>query len=164
LALAQVENEAASARATSLATRTQLNALLGWPLDTPSTVEPALDGGSVPPVEAAIARAEAASAELALAQRKVEEQRAKIALARAMQVPDVTPEAALTRNSEPEFDTAGAPPSLSACRSSPVIGPAGLEKRRSRNSRRSATPRARIGGEIASTATLAQSQWEQYVR
>ncbi len=166
LALAQVENDTASARATSVAARTQLNALLGWPLDTPSTVETALDGGSVPPAQAAIARAEAASAELALAERKVEEQRAKIALARAMQVPDVTPEAALTRNSEPEFDTGWRAavgigvPLFTRHRAGVRLEEATLAQL---ETERDAT-RARIGGEIASTATLAQSQWEQYVR
>jgi cobalt-zinc-cadmium efflux system outer membrane protein len=166
LALAQVENDTASARATSVAARTQLNALLGWPLDTPSTVETALDGGSVPPAQAAIARAEAASAELALAERKVEEQRAKIALARAMQVPDVAPEAALTRNSEPEFNTgwrAGVfigVPLFTRHRAGVRLEEAALAQL---ETERDAT-RARIGGEIASTATLAQSQWEQYVR
>ena len=166
LTLAQVENDTASARATSVAARTQLNALLGWPLDTPSTVEPALDGGSVPPAQAAIARAEAASAELALAERKIAEQRAKIALARAMQVPDVTPEAALTRNSEPEFDTgwraavAIGVPLFTRHRAGVRLEEATLAQL---ETERDAT-RARIGGEIASTATLAQSQWEQYVR
>ena len=166
LALAQVENDTASARATSVAARTQLNALLGWPLDTPSTVETALDGGSVPPAQAAIARAEAASAELVLAERKVEEQRAKIALARAMQVPDVTPEAALTRNSEPEFNTGWRAavgigvPLFTRHRAGVRLEEAALAQL---ETERDAT-RARIGGEIASTATLAQSQWEQYVR
>ena len=166
LALAQVENDTASVRATSVAARTQLNALLGWPLDTPSTVETALDGGSVPPAQAAIARAEAASAELALAERKVAEQRAKIALARAMQVPDVTPEAALTRNSEPEFNTGWRAavgigvPLFTRHRAGVRLEEAALAQL---ETERDAT-RARIGGEIASTATLAQSQWEQYVR
>jgi cobalt-zinc-cadmium efflux system outer membrane protein len=166
LALAQVENDTAGAQAASVAARTQLNALLGLPLDTASAVEPTLDGGSVPPVQAAIARAEAASAELALAERKVEEQRAKIALARAMQVPDVTPEAALTRNSEPEFNTGWRAavgigvPLFTRHRAGVRLEEATLAQL---ETERNAT-RARISGEIASTATLAQSQWEQYVR
>jgi cobalt-zinc-cadmium efflux system outer membrane protein len=166
LALAQVENDTASAQAASVAARAQLNALLGLPLDTATAVSSTLDTGSVPPVQAAIARAEATSAELALAERKVEEQRAKIALARAMQVPDVTPEAALTRNSEPEFDTGWRAavgigvPLFTRHRAGVRLEEATLAQLQTE---RDAT-RARINGDIASTATLAQSQWEQYVR
>jgi cobalt-zinc-cadmium efflux system outer membrane protein len=166
LALSQVENDTASAQAASVAARTQLNALLGWPLDASTTVVATLDGGPVPPVEAAIARAEAASAELALAERKLQEQHARVALARAMQVPDVTPEAAVTRNSEPEFNTGWRAaigigvPLFTRHRAGVRLEEATLAQL---ETERDAT-RARIGGEIASTATLAQSQWEQYVR
>jgi cobalt-zinc-cadmium efflux system outer membrane protein len=166
LALSQVENDTASAQAASVAARTQLNALLGWPLDASTTVVATLDGGPVPPVQAAIARAEAASAELALAERKLQEQRARVALARAMQVPDVTPEAAVTRNSEPEFNTGWRAaigigvPLFTRHRAGVRLEEATLAQL---ETERDAT-RARIGGEIASTATLAQSQWEQYVR
>ena len=166
LALSLVENDTAAAQAASAAARTQLNALLGLPLDATSTVTTALEGGGVPSVQAAIARAESGSAELALADRRLEEQRAKVALARAMQVPDVTPEAALTRNSEPEFDT--------GWRAAVAIGiplftrhTAGVQLEAATlaqlETERNAT-RARIAGEVTSAATLAQSQWEQYVR
>ncbi len=166
LALAQVENDTAGAQAASLAARTQLNALLGWPLDASPSVATTLDGAAVPPIQAAIARGEAASAELALAERRLEEQRAKVALARAMQVPDVTPEAAVTRNSEPEFNTGWRAaigvgvPIFTRHRAGVRLEEAALAQL---ETEREAT-RARIGGEIASTATLAQSQWEQYVR
>ena len=166
LALSLVENDTAAAQAASAAARTQLNALLGLPLDATSTVTTALEGGGVPSVQAAIARAESGSAELALADRRLEEQRAKVALARAMQVPDVTPEAAITRNSEPEFDT--------GWRAAVAIGiplftrhTAGVQLEAATlaqlETERNAT-RARIAGEVTSAATLAQSQWEQYVR
>jgi cobalt-zinc-cadmium efflux system outer membrane protein len=51
-----------------------------------------------------VARARAASAELALLDRRLEEQRARVALARAMQKPDVTPEGSYTHGFEPGAD------------------------------------------------------------
>ena len=166
LALSQVENDTAAAAAASVAARTQLNALLGLPLDAMSVVTTPLAGGGVPPVQAVIVRAEASSAELALADRRLDEQRAKVALARAMRVPDLTPEGAVTRNSEPEFNT--------GWRAALAIGVplftrhgAGVRLEEAAlaqlETERSAT-RARIAGEVAAAATLAQSQWEQYVR
>jgi cobalt-zinc-cadmium efflux system outer membrane protein len=166
LALSQVENDTAAAQATSVAARTQLNALLGLPLDAPSAVTTALDGGGVPPIQAAIARAEAGSVELALADRRLDEQRAKVALARALRVPDVTPEAAVTRNSEPEFNTgwraaiAIGVPLFTRHRAGVQLEEATLAQL---ESERNAT-RARIGGDVTSAAALAQSQWEQFVR
>jgi len=166
LALAQVENDMAAARAESLAARTQLNALLGLPLDAASAVTTALDGGVLPSLDAAIARAEGASAELALAERRIQEQRAKIDLARAMQVPDVTPEAAITQNNEPEFST--------GWRAAVTVGVPVFTRHKAGVQLESATlaqleternaTRARIQGEVASAAALAQSNLDQYQR
>ena len=166
LALSQVENDAAAAAAASSAARTQLNALLGLPLDTMSVVTTPLAGGGVPSVQAVIASAETASAELALADRRLDEQRAKIALARAMRVPDLTPEAAVTRNSEPEFNTGWRAaiglgvPLFTRHRAGVRLEEAALAQL---ETERNAT-RARIVGEVAAATTLAHSQWEQYVR
>ena len=113
-----------------------------------------------------MARAEAASAELALAERQLEEQRAKVTLARAMQVPDITPEAAVTQNNEPEFDTgwraavAIGVPLFTRHRAGVRLEEATLTQLQSE---RDAT-RVRIGGEVASAAALAQSSLEQYLR
>jgi cobalt-zinc-cadmium efflux system outer membrane protein len=166
LALAQVENEVAAARAESLAARMQLNALLGLPLDAASAVTTALDGGTLPALDTAISRAEGASAELALAERRIEEQRAKIDLARAMQVPDVTPEAAITQNNEPEFGT--------GWRAAVTVGVPVFTRHKAGVQLESATlaqleternaTRARIQGEVASAAALAQSNLDQYQR
>jgi outer membrane protein, heavy metal efflux system len=166
LALSQVENDTAAAQAASVAARAQLNALLGLPLETPSAVATALDGGGVPPIQAAIARAQAGSAELALADRRLEEQRARVALARAMRVPDVVPEAALTRNNEPEFNTgwraaiAIGVPLFTSHRAGVQLEEATLAQLETERN----AARARIDGEVTSAATLAQSQWEQYAR
>jgi len=166
LAVSLVENDTSAARAASVAARMQLNALLGLPLDTASALTTALDTGGVPLVQAAIAQAEAASVELALAERRLDEQRAKVALARALRVPDATAEAALTRNSEPEFTTgwraglAIGVPLFTTHRAGVQLEEATLAQL---ESERNAT-RARIVGEVTSAATLAQSQWDQYVR
>jgi cobalt-zinc-cadmium efflux system outer membrane protein len=144
----------------------QLNALLGLPLDTASALTTALDTGGAPLIQAAIAQAEAASVELALAERRLDEQRAKVALARALRVPDATAEAALTRNSEPEFTTgwraglAIGVPLFTTHRAGVQLEEATLAQL---ESERNAT-RARIVGEVTSAGTLAQSQWDQYVR
>jgi outer membrane protein, heavy metal efflux system len=89
-----------------------------------------------------------------------------VALARAMRVPDVVPEAALTRNNEPEFNTgwraaiAIGVPLFTSHRAGVQLEEATLAQL---ETERNAT-RARIDGEVTSAATLAQSQWEQYAR
>jgi cobalt-zinc-cadmium efflux system outer membrane protein len=166
LALALVENELAASQASSTAAGMQLNALLGLPLDSPSVVTTTLEGAGVPPVQVAVARAEAASAELALADRRLEEQRAKVTLARAMQVPDITPEAAVTQNNEPEFSTGWRAavgigvPLFTRHRAGVQLEEATLTQLQSE---RDAT-RMRIQGEVASAAALAQSSLDQYQR
>jgi len=106
LALAQAQNESIGARGTLAAARTQFNALLGMPLDTATTLAPA---DVLMPItfEAAIARAKTDNAELAVIDRRLDEQRAKVALAKAMKTPDVTPEASITRGfgAEADFQT-----------------------------------------------------------
>lgn len=101
LALAQAQNETTGARGTLAAARTRFNALLGLPLETATTLAPA---DLLIPItfEAAIARARADNAELALIDRRLDEQRARVALAHAMRTPDLTPEASVTRGFEDE--------------------------------------------------------------
>lgn len=106
LALAQAQNESTAARGTAAAASTQLNALLGFPLDAAiGLASPDLENAVG--FEAAMARARGASAELALIDRRIEEQRARLALARAMRTPDLTPEAGVTRGfgGDAEFQT-----------------------------------------------------------
>ena len=57
------------------------------------------------PRKAAVSRAARENAELRVVQRRVEEARARIDLAHALRAPDLTPEAAITRDAQPEFDT-----------------------------------------------------------
>jgi cobalt-zinc-cadmium efflux system outer membrane protein len=103
LALADAENQATAAGGQVSAARARLNALLGYPLEATTPVDLTLDAGPALPLDAALARARQGSTDLAVLDRQIDEQRARIVLARAMQRPDVTPEATLTHRAEPEF-------------------------------------------------------------
>ena len=95
LALSQAQNESVGARGFSTAARTRFNALLGLPADAATSLETtALE--PVVAIEAALSRARSASAELTILDRRLDEQRARIALASAMQRPDLTPEGSIT--------------------------------------------------------------------
>lgn len=103
LAFAASENDAAAAEGTLIAARTRLNALLGQPLDTTQTMSTSLDAGATVPLDLAVNLARAESTELAVLDRRLDEQRAKVALAQALRTPDVTPTATLTHDAQPEF-------------------------------------------------------------
>jgi cobalt-zinc-cadmium efflux system outer membrane protein len=166
LALAQVENDAIAARAAARAARTQLNALLALPLDSRIPLSTSIDVASLEPADAAVARALSSSAELTALDRRLEEQRAKLALARALQVPDVTPEAALTRGAEPEFDT-GWRAAVSVSLPLFTRHRAGVDVEQAAITQLTAdrtAAAARISGEVASAATLAEAQRQQYVK
>ena len=111
-------------------------------------------------------RARDASAELALIDRRLEEQRARIALARALQVADVTPEATITRGNEPEFSTGWRAavgvvvPIFTRHRAGVLLEEANLTQLAAE---RNATL-ARITGEVMSAAIIADSQRQQYIR
>lgn len=166
LAAAEAANDVTAARATADAARVQLNALLALPLDAHPALTTPLDA---PPSEApavALARARAVSVELAAIDRRIDEQRARLALAHAMQVPDVTPEAFLTRGAEPEFATgwrasAGVTlPLFTRHRAGVRLEEATLAQL---TAERDAAA-ARITGAVASAATLAEAQRQQYIR
>lgn len=90
LELAQAQNESVGARGSATAARAKFNALLGLPIESSTTIAPAELEPAITLVEA-MSRARASS-ELAVLDRRLDEQRARIALAKAMQRPDVTPE------------------------------------------------------------------------
>lgn len=103
LALAASENDAAAAEGALTAARTRLNALLGQPLDTTQTLSTSLDAGGPVLLDVALNLARTRNAELAVLDRRLDEQRAKIALARALRAPDLIPTVSLTRDAQPEF-------------------------------------------------------------
>jgi len=166
LALADAENQATAARGTVDATRATLNAVLAFPLDAPTPVETSLDIEPALSVETVVARARQSSAELLAIDRRIDEQRARLALAHALRTPDVTPEAALTRRAEPEFDTgwraaiAVSIPVFTTHRAAVRVEDATLAQL---TSEREAAA-ARISGEVTAAAAVAESQRQQFVR
>ena len=166
LALADAQNQAAAARGTVIAARATLNAAVGLPLDTPTTVDASLDPGPALETGAAVTRARAASAELVAIDRRIDEQRARVALAQALRTPDLTPEATLTRRAAPEFDTgwraavAVTMPVFTTHRAGVRVEEATLAQLTSER----AAASARISGEVASAAAVAESQRQQYIR
>lgn len=163
LALADAQNQAIAARGAVDATRAVLNALLGLPLAAPTPIATSLDLGQPLAVDQALARARQASAELAVADRRIEEQRARIALAHAMRAPDLTPEVALTRRARPEFDTgwrAGVGitlPLFTTHRAGVRVEEATLLQLTSER----AAAEARIAGDVAAAAAIAETQQQQ---
>ena len=103
LALAQAQNEVAAARGDLHAARADLNALLAYPLDAVATLADPLDAGQLPTPEAATQQVMAANAELQVLQRRIDEERARVALAKAMRRPDPSVTASLTYDAPGEF-------------------------------------------------------------
>jgi outer membrane protein, heavy metal efflux system len=165
LALAQAQNEAAGSQGAVTAARATLNALLALPLDAPTPLASSLDAASPPVLTAAIARARSGSAELALLDRRLDEQRARIALAQALQTPDVTPEATITRGQQ-EFATgwraaiAVAIPIFTRHRAGVRLEEITLQQIMAE---RDATL-ARVSGEVTAAFAIAEAQRQQFLR
>jgi outer membrane protein, heavy metal efflux system len=103
LALAAAENETTAAEGETLAARARLNALLALPLDTAQALSTPIDAGSPVLANAVLKLALAGSSELAVIDRRIDQQRARVTLADALRVPDLVPTATLTHGAEPEF-------------------------------------------------------------
>jgi cobalt-zinc-cadmium efflux system outer membrane protein len=103
LAASQASNDAESARGLLAASRSQLNTLLDRPPQAPVTAAGDLTAGAVPEANAAIAGALAHSTELALLDRRIDAQSAKVALARAQQAPNPVVQGAITHDAPPDF-------------------------------------------------------------
>lgn len=103
LALSQAQNETASARGEVTAARAELNALLAYPPDEASTLADPLEAGPLPTMAAATQQALTGNAELAVLEKRVEEERARVALARAMRRPDPAVTGTLTYDAPGEF-------------------------------------------------------------
>jgi len=102
LALATADNDVTGARGAAAAARTRLNALLGQPADTAPSLSTPLDEASGTPVSVPpdlIGR----STSIAVIDRQLDAQRARLRLADALRTPDLTPSAALTHDSRPDF-------------------------------------------------------------
>ena len=166
LAVDAADNEATAARGAVLASRATLNALLGLPLDA-APLQATTVAALVPPsLDAALARALPANAELAVLQRHIDEATARLSLARALRVPDVVAEASITHGAEPEFDTGWRVavgvelPLFTRYSAAVLVEQATVTQLKAE--REAAAMRVR--GEIAALATMATSQREQYMR
>jgi cobalt-zinc-cadmium efflux system outer membrane protein len=98
LVLDAAENEATALKGEVAATRAELNVHVGRPLDAPTQV--AEDLAAIPPPGVLDART---NAFLTVLDRQIAEGEARLALARAQQVPDVTVEGTVTHGAQPEF-------------------------------------------------------------
>ena len=103
LAVAAAENEATAAEAAVIASTSKLNAVLGLQIDTRQQLTTALDVGGPVTTDVVMDLARTGSSELAVFDRRIAEQRAKVALAQALRAPDLMPGAALTHDAQPEF-------------------------------------------------------------
>jgi cobalt-zinc-cadmium efflux system outer membrane protein len=166
LGVAQAENELTSAGGAATAARAELNALLAFPVDAPIALASPLDPAPLPESSVVTARAEGSNSELVLLDKRLDEQRARVALARAQQYPDVTPEFALTRDAEPEFGTGWraaatvAIPLFTQHRAGVRVEEAVLAQL---TLEREALL-ARIRGDVSSALAIASAQRQQYQR
>lgn len=103
LALAQAQNDTVAARGDVTAARAELNALLAYPADASPTLADPLDVGPLPSTADATAQALAGNAELAVLQKRIDEDRARVALAQALRHPDPSVTGTLTYDAPGEF-------------------------------------------------------------
>jgi outer membrane protein, heavy metal efflux system len=103
LGVAITENELISSRGDAAAAAVALNALLGQPVDTPVVPSDSLSDGVLMAAQDAVAMATSVNTEIQVLDRRIAEQRMRIALARAMMKPDLAAGGAFTYDAEPEF-------------------------------------------------------------
>jgi cobalt-zinc-cadmium efflux system outer membrane protein len=88
LALSQAQNEVAAARGDLNAARADLNALLAYPPDAAPALADPFAAGQLPTLTAATQQVTAGNAELQVLEKRIEEERARVALAKALRHPD----------------------------------------------------------------------------
>jgi cobalt-zinc-cadmium efflux system outer membrane protein len=166
LALASANNDVSAARGEADGARAELNALLGQALDTAITPATPFDSGTPLARDAALSLAHGASTELRVLDRQIEAQRARIALASALRIPDVAPSATLTHDAQPEFDfgwRAGvvlAVPLFTSHRAGVLVEQSTLDQL---SAQRQASL-SRIDALVSSAAVLAETRRQLYLR
>lgn len=103
LALSQAQNDVAAARGDLNAARADLNALLAYPLDAAPALADPLDVGRMPTPEAAAQQVLAGNAELQVLDKRIAEDRARVALAKALRHPDPSVTGSFTYDAPGEF-------------------------------------------------------------
>lgn len=166
LALAAADNDVAAAAGEQVGARAAFNALLAQPLDAAVTLTSPFDSGTALTKESAVALAHETSTELRAIDRRMEMQRARIALAGSLRTPDVIPSAALTRDAAPEFDygwrlgVAVAVPLFTTHRAGVQVEQFTLEQLRAQRQ----ASLSRIDALVSSVAVLAQTRRQLYLR
>jgi cobalt-zinc-cadmium efflux system outer membrane protein len=103
LALADADNDVVAARGDSAAARVELNALIGQAADTPLTLSDSLSATVLPTMEDVLVRTTQSNTDLAVIDRRIEEQTARRNLATALRTPDLAAGGSLTYDAQPEF-------------------------------------------------------------
>jgi cobalt-zinc-cadmium efflux system outer membrane protein len=103
LDLADAEDDTTDAGGEAVATRAELNALLGEPAATPIVFAEDLSATPVPSLTDALAEATQTNTELKALDRHIAEQAARVNVARSQRIPDFSAGAGLTFNAEPDF-------------------------------------------------------------
>jgi cobalt-zinc-cadmium efflux system outer membrane protein len=103
LAVAQANNETESAQAALTGARADLNTLLARDPRTPIAASGDLETAEVPTVEQALTQAASVSTALALLDRQIAAQLAKVELTRAQQTPDPVLSGSVTHDAPGEF-------------------------------------------------------------
>jgi cobalt-zinc-cadmium efflux system outer membrane protein len=166
LALAAAENEVLAAQGSARAAQARLNALLAQPLDASQQLTTALDPGAPITTEAALNVARTAGAELAVLDRQIDEQRAKLSLAQALRLPDLVPTATLTHDAEPEFTygwragVAVTLPILTTHRAGVLVEQTILDQLIAQRQ----AVETRVAGDVTAAATAAEAGRQTYVR
>jgi cobalt-zinc-cadmium efflux system outer membrane protein len=103
LALAQAQNETVSARGALSAARAELNALLAYPADAAPSLQDPLEAGPLPSPQDAERLALEGNGELQVLSKQIEENRARVELARAMRRPDPSVTGTFVYDNKPDF-------------------------------------------------------------
>lgn len=163
------QNDVTAADGEAAATRAELNVLLGQPPDAPIALADTLDLRAVPTAEATLARATQINVDLRVLDRRIAEQTARVSLASAQRVPDLTAGAGVTFDAQPDFsvgwrvDFGLTVPLFTTHKSGVILENAELARLRAE---REATV-AEIGGAIAAAlarARAAEAQVTAYQR
>jgi outer membrane protein, heavy metal efflux system len=166
LAAAQAANEADKARGLTAGARGDLNALLGRPLDSPVVVSAGLEAGIVPPPDAAVRQALAASTELAVLDLGIAAQTAQVEVARSETYRDLTAGAGVTHHSPPDFDWGWRAsltiplPLFNRGRAQVLLEQATLARLQAERN----AAAARVRGEVFSAAAAAETQRQALLR
>jgi outer membrane protein TolC len=103
--LLTAQNDLTSARGEVNASREELNALLGRPPGTPIVLAPLPEAGAVPTLDDSLTRADQTNADLTLIARRIDEQNAKIGVAKSLKAPDLTVGGGVSFQGQPDFNT-----------------------------------------------------------